>query len=251
MHDSQRIKARTPESHALFERVKVATRLSAELSTYCLDETESIRTAFEELIGKPVGDSFTLIPPFYTDYGLNHHHRSDCLHRLPVRVYRPCGHRHRRPGDDRSQGQPGHGWSSRRTGQTTRVHHRGADQDRYECMDRSCCDRLARRAHRRRRRRRSWCRGDTRRPSGNTRGGCPSDGYPAPLSTIGVRPAGLGRRRHTNGWWFPHPPGANDQPFPPFPPFPPAGAAGARQPSLSSTRSSRWTTSSARSAGSS
>ena len=71
MHDSQRIKARTPESHALFERVKVATRLSAELSTYCLDETESIRTAFEELIGKPVGDSFTLIPPFYTDYGLN------------------------------------------------------------------------------------------------------------------------------------------------------------------------------------
>ena len=27
--------------------------------------------AFEELIGKPVGDSFTLIPPFYADYGLN------------------------------------------------------------------------------------------------------------------------------------------------------------------------------------
>ena len=31
----------------------------------------AIRTAFEELIGKPVGDSFTLVPPFYTDYGLN------------------------------------------------------------------------------------------------------------------------------------------------------------------------------------
>jgi acetyltransferase-like isoleucine patch superfamily enzyme len=29
------------------------------------------RSAFEELIGKPVGDRFTLIPPFYTDYGLN------------------------------------------------------------------------------------------------------------------------------------------------------------------------------------
>ena len=55
---------------ALFERVKVATRLSAELSAYRLDETESIRAAFEELIGKPVGDSFTLVP-FYTDYGLN------------------------------------------------------------------------------------------------------------------------------------------------------------------------------------
>ena len=71
MHDSQWIKTRTPESHALFERVKVATRLSAELSAYRLDETESIRTAFEELIGKPVGNLFTLIPPFYTDYGLN------------------------------------------------------------------------------------------------------------------------------------------------------------------------------------
>ena len=71
MHDSLWIKTRTPESRALFERVKVATRLSAELSAYCLDEMESIRTAFEVLIGKPVGDSFTLIPPFYTDYGLN------------------------------------------------------------------------------------------------------------------------------------------------------------------------------------
>ncbi len=71
MHDSQWIKTRTPESRALFERVKVATRLSAELSAYRLDEAESIRTAFEELIGKPVGEWFTLIPPFYTDYGLN------------------------------------------------------------------------------------------------------------------------------------------------------------------------------------
>jgi galactoside O-acetyltransferase len=71
MHDSQWIKTRTPESRALFERVKVATRLSAELSAYRLDEAESIRTAFEELIGKPVDESFTLIPPFYADYGLN------------------------------------------------------------------------------------------------------------------------------------------------------------------------------------
>ncbi len=36
-----------------------------------MDEAESIREVFEELIGKPVGDSFTLIPPFYTDCGLN------------------------------------------------------------------------------------------------------------------------------------------------------------------------------------
>jgi acetyltransferase-like isoleucine patch superfamily enzyme len=36
-----------------------------------MDETDAIRKAFEELIGKPVGDRFTLIPPFFTDYGLN------------------------------------------------------------------------------------------------------------------------------------------------------------------------------------
>jgi acetyltransferase-like isoleucine patch superfamily enzyme len=59
------------ESRDLFERVKVATRLSARLSAYCVDEADEIRAAFEELIGKPVGDGFTLIPPFYADHGLN------------------------------------------------------------------------------------------------------------------------------------------------------------------------------------
>jgi acetyltransferase-like isoleucine patch superfamily enzyme len=65
------IKTRTPESRALFERVKVATRLSATISEYSLDDPEQIQRIFEQLIGKPVGDAFTLIPPFYSDYGLN------------------------------------------------------------------------------------------------------------------------------------------------------------------------------------
>jgi acetyltransferase-like isoleucine patch superfamily enzyme len=65
------IKTRTQESRDLFERVKVATRLSSRLSAYSVDEAAQIRALFEELIGKPVGDSFTLIPPFYADHGLN------------------------------------------------------------------------------------------------------------------------------------------------------------------------------------
>jgi acetyltransferase-like isoleucine patch superfamily enzyme len=65
------IETRTPESRALFEHVKAATRLSSKLSDYCLDEAEQIQRAFEELIGKPVGDAFTLIPPFYADHGPN------------------------------------------------------------------------------------------------------------------------------------------------------------------------------------
>ncbi len=69
--DSYLIPTRSPESRALVDRVKVATRLSAQLSARCMDEADSVRAAFEELIGKEVGDSFTMIPPFYTDYGLN------------------------------------------------------------------------------------------------------------------------------------------------------------------------------------
>jgi len=71
MDESQWIATRTPEFGALHERIKVATRLSAKLSALCYDEPEPIRAAFEELIGKRVGDRFNLVPPFYSDYGLN------------------------------------------------------------------------------------------------------------------------------------------------------------------------------------
>ena len=71
MNEMQLIKTESQEFRDLFERVKIATRLSSKLSEYCLDDQDAIREAFEELIGKPVGDPFYLIPPFYSDYGLN------------------------------------------------------------------------------------------------------------------------------------------------------------------------------------
>jgi acetyltransferase-like isoleucine patch superfamily enzyme len=71
MDDRHWIKTKSTQSRELVERVKVATRLSAALSMHRMDEPGPIREAFEQLIGKPVGDSFTLIPPFYADYGLN------------------------------------------------------------------------------------------------------------------------------------------------------------------------------------
>ena len=71
MRDEQLIMTRTPEFREFYERVKVAARLSSSLSAFSLDETASIQAVFEELIGKPVGETFTLIPPFYTDFGLN------------------------------------------------------------------------------------------------------------------------------------------------------------------------------------
>ncbi|HUY06490.1 MAG TPA: hypothetical protein VMU99_04465 [Acidimicrobiales bacterium] len=64
MDNSQWTKTKTPESREFFERIKVATKLSSKLSAYCLDEADSIRAAFEELIDTPVGDTFPLMPPF-------------------------------------------------------------------------------------------------------------------------------------------------------------------------------------------
>jgi hypothetical protein len=58
MDESQWIGVRSAEFGAISERIKVATRLSAKLSGYCWDEPELVREVFEELIGKPVGDSF-------------------------------------------------------------------------------------------------------------------------------------------------------------------------------------------------
>jgi galactoside O-acetyltransferase len=65
------IGVKTPEFRAILHQIKVATRLSAKLSTFCMDEPESIKEVFEELTGKQVGESFTLIPPFFAEYGLN------------------------------------------------------------------------------------------------------------------------------------------------------------------------------------
>ena len=70
MDEELLIDTKSPEFREMFERVKAATRLSAKLSEYSLDDTESNRTAFEELIGKPVGEC-PLILPFYADCGLN------------------------------------------------------------------------------------------------------------------------------------------------------------------------------------
>jgi acetyltransferase-like isoleucine patch superfamily enzyme len=71
MNEMPMIATRSKEFRDFFDRVKVATRMSSDLSGYSLDDQDAIREAFEKLIGKPVGDSFNLIPPFYSDYGLN------------------------------------------------------------------------------------------------------------------------------------------------------------------------------------
>ena len=49
-----------------------ALRLTAELNSGCRTP-EELRTLFSRLIGQPVDDRFTLLPPFYTNCGKNIH----------------------------------------------------------------------------------------------------------------------------------------------------------------------------------
>jgi len=41
------------------------------LNRLTFDDLEQVRALFGELTGRPVDDSFRLIPPFYTDHGIN------------------------------------------------------------------------------------------------------------------------------------------------------------------------------------
>jgi len=60
---------RTPESAAMLANVRRAMAITARLNRLSFDDAEEIRALFSELIGKPVDQSFLLLPPFYTAGG--------------------------------------------------------------------------------------------------------------------------------------------------------------------------------------
>jgi acetyltransferase-like isoleucine patch superfamily enzyme len=62
-----------PEYPRLFEVILKAIRTTAELNSIITDDLGKIREIFSRLIGKPVDESFFIIPPFYTDFGENIH----------------------------------------------------------------------------------------------------------------------------------------------------------------------------------
>ncbi len=53
------------------EPVKRAMRLTAELNKLSFDDGARVREIFSELTGREVDDTFILIPPFYSSYGLD------------------------------------------------------------------------------------------------------------------------------------------------------------------------------------
>jgi acetyltransferase-like isoleucine patch superfamily enzyme len=66
-----RVPTRSPEWDAIADVTRRAMRLTAELSRLSLDDAAKVREIFSELTDQRVDDTFTLIPPFYTSYGLD------------------------------------------------------------------------------------------------------------------------------------------------------------------------------------
>lgn len=60
----------TPESAAMLANVNRAMAITASLNRLTYDDADEIRALFSELTGNKVDESFRLIPPFYTAYGL-------------------------------------------------------------------------------------------------------------------------------------------------------------------------------------
>jgi acetyltransferase-like isoleucine patch superfamily enzyme len=61
----------SPECDAMSNAVKRAMRFTAELNKLSYDDVAKVRALFSELTGRAVDDTFILIPPFYSAYGLD------------------------------------------------------------------------------------------------------------------------------------------------------------------------------------
>lgn len=61
----------TPESRELSGRIQRAIGLTERLNRIPYAEREAIQAAWSELTGAPVDPTFSLIPPVYSEHGLN------------------------------------------------------------------------------------------------------------------------------------------------------------------------------------
>jgi acetyltransferase-like isoleucine patch superfamily enzyme len=67
----QVVQTRSAEWHAMSGVTKQAMRLTAEMNKLSFDDVAKVRELFSELTGRKVDDTFVLIPPFYSAYGLD------------------------------------------------------------------------------------------------------------------------------------------------------------------------------------
>ncbi len=67
---AKRVQIPGPEWDAAANAIKRAMRLTALINKLSFDDAAKVRELFGELTGRHVDDAFTLIPPFYSAYGL-------------------------------------------------------------------------------------------------------------------------------------------------------------------------------------
>ena len=68
-----RIYRGTPESAAFVANVARTMAITPVLNRLTFADAAEVRALFSEITGRPVGDDFRLIPPFYADCGCNIH----------------------------------------------------------------------------------------------------------------------------------------------------------------------------------
>jgi acetyltransferase-like isoleucine patch superfamily enzyme len=68
---AKRVQIHSPEWDAAQSTIRRAMRLTAELNKLSFDDAVKVREIFSELTGRKVDDTFILIPPFYSAYGLD------------------------------------------------------------------------------------------------------------------------------------------------------------------------------------
>lgn len=62
---------RTAESREIVERVQEVMVLTSRLNVLPFDDADARRALLDEILGRPVPETVTIYPPFYSDYGLN------------------------------------------------------------------------------------------------------------------------------------------------------------------------------------
>ncbi|AXK35054.1 sugar O-acetyltransferase [Streptomyces armeniacus] len=70
MSDQDRLYVRTPEFARIAERIEHVNTLTSRLNGLPFDDKAGRGALLAEITGKPVPDSVTVYPPFYTHYGL-------------------------------------------------------------------------------------------------------------------------------------------------------------------------------------
>jgi acetyltransferase-like isoleucine patch superfamily enzyme len=66
----RRIRTRTPEWRAIFDRIQVAMDLTSRLNVLRFSDVDARNALLDELLGKPLPDKAIIHPPFYCTYGL-------------------------------------------------------------------------------------------------------------------------------------------------------------------------------------